>query len=78
MLKNEIEQFRKDFFDKVVKYELERDRQLKEIQLKCYHHYNIMGMTNQNGYQERTCSKCGHSAIKSVRVWEGTKQCTIA
>lgn len=77
MIKNEIDEFRNKFFNSVIQAELDRNKQLKEIQSTCYHHYTILGTINQNGYQERTCSKCGVTAIKSLRVWEGTKQCTI-
>ena len=66
---NEIDKFRQDFFDKVIADEKEKERILKEKQRKCFHTYNIMGLTGPNGYQERTCSKCGHSDIKSLRVW---------
>ena len=36
------------------------------------------GQMNPKGYQERTCSKCALTDIKHVKVWEGTKGCTIS
>lgn len=70
---NEIDKFRQDFFNKVIADEKEKERALQEKQRKCFHTYNIMGFVLQNGYQERTCSKCGHSDIKSVKVWNNTR-----
>lgn len=77
---NPVDKFRNEFFEKIIKEEKEKEKALEIAQKTCFHNYNIMGITNQNGYQERTCSKCSHSAIKSVRVWEGSKNgnCTIA
>lgn len=71
---NEVDKFRNDFFEKLIKEEQEKERAKKIAQKHCFHNYNIMGMVNQNGYQERTCCKCGHNTIKSIRVWEGTKR----
>jgi hypothetical protein len=70
---NEIDKFRNDFFDKLIKEEKEKEKAKIMAQKHCFHNYNLMGIINENGYQERTCSKCGHSALKSVQVWEGTK-----
>jgi hypothetical protein len=69
---NEIDKFRNNFFDK--------ERVEKLAQKNCFHKYSVMGPITQAGYQERTCPKCGHSTIKSVRVWEGSKngECIIA
>jgi hypothetical protein len=80
MIKNEVDEFRKNFFDKLIKEEKEKEKAIIMAQKSCFHNYNLMGIINANGYQQRTCSKCGHSAEKSVRVWEGTKNgnCTIA
>jgi hypothetical protein len=77
---NPVDEFRNAFFDKLIKEEQEKKRALELAQKNCFHSYNIMGIVNQNGYQERTCCKCGHSAVKSVRIWEGTKNgsCIIA
>ena len=78
---NEIDKFRNDFFDKVIKDAKEKEQTEKLAQKNCFHNYNIMGPITSNAYQERTCSKCNHSAIKSVRVWEGNKsgsECIIA
>ena len=77
---NEIDKFRNDFFDKVIKDVKDKEQTKKLAQKTCFHKYNIMGPITVAGYQERTCSKCDHSAIKSVRVWEGSKngECIIA
>lgn len=77
---NEIDKFRNDFFEKLIKEENEKVRIRISSQKNCYHKYNIIGFTNLNGYQERTCSKCDHTTIKSIRIWEGTKNgnCIIA
>lgn len=73
---NEIDKFRQDFFNKVIADEKEKERIIKEKQRKCFHTYNIMGLTGPNGYQERTCSKCDHSITKSIRVWQGSSSGT--
>ncbi len=77
---NEVDKFRNDFFDKLIKEEKEKEHAKLMAQKHCFHKYNIIGLINQNGYQQRTCSKCGHSALKSIRVWEGSKngECIIA
>ena len=77
---NEIDKFRNNFFDKVIKDAKEKERVEKLAQKNCFHKYSVMGAITQAGYQERTCPKCGHSTIKSVRVWEGSKngECIIA
>ena len=77
---NPVDQFRNEFFDKLIKEEKEKEKAKQIAQKNCFHNYNIMGRVNTNGYQERTCCKCGHSAVKSIRIWEGTKNgnCIIA
>lgn len=77
---NEIDKFRNDFFDKLIKEEKEKERAKILEQKNCFHNYNLRGILTETGYQERTCSKCGHSALKSIKVWEGTKNgtCTIS
>jgi hypothetical protein len=77
---NPVDKFRDDFFDKLIREEREKENARIMNQKKCFHTYNLMGILNTSGYQERTCSKCGHSVIKSIRVWEGTKNgnCIIA
>jgi hypothetical protein len=76
---NDVDKFRNDFFEKLIKAEKEKIRAEEQLQKNCYHNYNIMGIT-KNDYQERQCSKCNHKAIKSVRIWQGTKNgnCIIA
>jgi len=77
---NQIDEFRRKFFENMIKEEKEKERQLKQRQLQCFHNYSIVGLTNEKGYQERTCSKCGHSTLRSLQVWQGTphSSCIIA
>ena len=79
MIKNEVDEFRNNFFNNLIKDEKEKENALKLAQANCFHNYNIMGIVTANGYQNRTCSKCGHSAFKNIRVWEGAKNgnCSI-
>lgn len=78
-----LERIRNDFMDLVLREEKEKEQALKLQQANCFHNYNLLGSTYTHGrevYQERTCSKCGHAFIRSVKVWEGTKRgnCIIA
>jgi hypothetical protein len=75
---NPIDEFRSAFFQKVIDQEKEREQEEKLIQSKCFHLYNIIDETFSNTHQQRTCSKCGHSLIKRIKVWEGSKNCIIA
>jgi hypothetical protein len=77
---NEVDKFRNDFFEKLIKEEKEKEKAKIMAQKHCFHNYNMMGIVGANGYQERSCSKCGHTALKSVRVWEGSKNgdCVIS
>jgi hypothetical protein len=68
MIKNEIDEFRNNFFEKVIKDEQEKIKATELAQKNCFHNYEIQGQLTNSGYQERVCSKCGHSAIKSVRI----------
>jgi hypothetical protein len=80
MIVNEVDKFRNDFFEKLIKEEKEKERTLHLKQKNCHHDYSIQGHTTPNGYQSRSCSKCGHEALKSLRVWQGTANgtCIIA
>ena len=77
---NEIDKFRNDFFEKLIKEEKAKEAAILREQTNCLHKYDEVARPSQNGYQSRTCSKCGHTAIKSTRVWQGTAHgtCTIA
>jgi hypothetical protein len=83
MRTNEIDKFRQDFFNKVIADEKEKERIIKEKQRKCFHNYNIMEPVGANGYQKRTCSKCDHYDVKSIRVWNnihvrgGSSNCIV-
>ena len=78
MIRNEIDDFRQQFFQNVIDVEEQRQKEERRKQAACFHLFNIIGHIATNGYQERTCSKCGLSAIKRLQVWEGTKRCTIS
>ncbi len=73
MIKNQNDEFRKAFFDKLIADEKEKTAQTIREQANCSHKYDILSRVTSNGYQSRTCSKCGHSAIKSIKVWNGTR-----
>ena len=64
MIVNEVDKFRQDFFDKIIKERKERERKTKLLQSNCFHKYDLIGDANEQGYQEITCSKCGHSTLK--------------
>jgi len=71
-----IEQIRNDFMDLILREEKEKEQALKLQQANCFHQYSIIGSTYTHGrdtYQERTCSKCQHTHIRSIKVWEGAK-----
>jgi len=74
---NEIDEFRQQFFDKVIQEEKEKENQKKRQQQQCSHRYEIVEQY-KNGYQKRICSKCDNISIKHYRVWEGTKHCIIS
>jgi predicted nucleic-acid-binding Zn-ribbon protein len=76
---NPIDEFRNAFFQKVIDEEKEREAEEKRIQSKCFHLYNIIDETFiKKDYQQRTCSKCGHSMIRRTKIWEGTKTCIVS
>jgi hypothetical protein len=74
---NEIDTFRQNFFDKIIEEQKEKEKQQIKLQKECYHRYEILE-AYPNGYQKRICSKCDHTAIKHLRVWEGTKHCILS
>lgn len=75
---NEADKYRQDFFDKLIREEKKKEKELILLQKKCEHNYNIKGCISDTGYQHRTCSNCGHSAIKSIHVWNRVhKKCII-
>jgi hypothetical protein len=73
MIQNEIDTFRTNFFERLIKDEEEKEATLKRKQINCTHLYNIIGETTFNNYQTRSCSKCEHSVTKSLQVWNGSK-----
>ena len=75
---NDIDRFRQNFFDTVIEIEKKKEKEALHIQATCFHNYSIIGSTYSNKYQHRTCSKCGHATVKSMKVWNGTKGCIIA
>jgi hypothetical protein len=79
MIVNEIDKFRNDFFDKLIKEERQKEKDMKLKQARCNHNYNIMDNVTANGYQQRQCSKCYHTVTKSMKVWAAHgKQCVIS
>jgi hypothetical protein len=81
MYRNEIDDFRKKFFDKLIKEEQEKVAALERKQAMCAHKYDIRCRAdNAPGYTTRKCSKCGHTATKAERVWRGTEKgnCAIS
>ena len=57
-----VDKFRSDFFEKLIKEEIEKEKALQLAQKKCFHKYEITGI-NLNKYHV-TCSKCGHLSFK--------------
>jgi len=74
---NEIDKFRENFFDTVIEIEKKKEQDDKLAQANCFHNYNLIGPIYSKSYQLRMCSKCRHSAVKRIEVWEGTKHCSI-
>lgn len=77
---NPVDKFRNDFFEKLIKEEKEKEKAVIAAQKRCNHTFDILARPDTNGYQQRSCSKCGFSTTKSTRVWDATKygQCVIA
>lgn len=73
-----IDQFRSNFYDQLIKEETKKANDEKLKQANCYHQYTIIDQEFQEAYQQRTCAKCGHSAVKRIQVWEGSKRCIIS
>ena len=82
-----VDAFRNKFFDTLINEQKEKEKQIKIAQKGCFHNYVMDQRADHRAdhkaesmYQERICSKCNHSAIKSVKVWNGTKNgtCNIA
>lgn len=78
MIRNEIDDFRQQFFEKVIADQQQKEKEEKKKQQECFHLFNMIGPTNAKGYQERTCSKCGLTDIKRIQIWEGTKGCILS
>ena len=78
---DEINRFRQAFFDTVIESEQKKEQEERLLQSTCFHLYKIIGETYHRKritYQQRACSKCGHTAIKRLEVWEGSKGCSIS
>jgi hypothetical protein len=75
---NPVDKFRSDFFETVINEEKAKEKAQKLAQKNCFHNFNLRSIVTEAGYQQRTCSKCGLSAIKSVRVWDHAKDCIIS
>lgn len=57
-----VDKFRNDFFEKIIKEEKEKEKELRFIQKRCFHIY-------KNINQEKSCIKCGHflKPIKNIQ-----------
>jgi peptide subunit release factor 1 (eRF1) len=75
---DEIDKFRNSVLDKIIETETLKEQKEKAKQRMCHHSYDLIGNIYSKRYQHRQCSKCGHSAMKRIEVWEGTKTCIIA
>jgi hypothetical protein len=78
MIKNEIDEFRKTFFEKVIEEEKQKEQIQKRTEKNCFHHYNVIEQTYPNGHEERSCSKCGHTIIKHPRILKNVNSCIIS
>jgi hypothetical protein len=78
MIKNEIDEFRKHFFEKVIESEKEKEKELLEKQRKCFHHYTILESMLPNKYETRTCSKCFHTTTKHRNSWNSQNGCVLS
>jgi len=78
MRTNQIDQFRETFFNNLIEEAKKQEETTKIMQSKCTHHYNMILESYANHYQLRACNKCGHSAVRKLEVWEGTKNCVIS
>jgi len=52
MIRNEVDEFRKQFFENFVKVEREKEQALKRLQRNCFHTFQVV-----DGNIE--CAKCG-------------------
>jgi hypothetical protein len=64
---NEIDKFREDFFNKLIKEEKKKERELKLKQANCFHTYSIAETDLVLGTEYGVCSKCGHSIIVPIK-----------
>ena len=58
MIRNEIDEFRRKFFEDFVRVEQEKANELKRVQRNCFHVYQVI-----NGTIE--CKKCGAFSKRS-------------
>ena len=70
MITNQIDKFRKDFFDKIIQEDIENQTKIKEKQRQCFHKYNIIEF-ERGEYQQRICSKCDKREFKRKKIWHG-------
>jgi len=78
MRTNQIDEFRDKFFSNMIEEAKKQEEAKRMIQLKCTHHYGLILESYPNSYQQRACTKCGHSDVRKLEVWEGTKNCVIS
>jgi len=60
-LSAEIDNFRSQYFKKVIQDEERKHRELKHAQTNCFHLYKIFEYDQNTNQILKTCSKCGHS-----------------
>jgi len=67
---NDIDKFRNDFFEKLIKEERKKENEINLARKNCFHKYEIKGIND-----ERICSKCGHIILN--KAYKLNNQCTI-
>lgn len=65
MIRNEIDDFRKAFFDKVIQTEKEKENAIKRLQKNCFHKYVLA--ESADNMQYGVCSKCGLMTARRLK-----------
>jgi len=68
---NQVDVFRKQFLDNLIKEEKEKEAQLKLKQSQCFHCYKES--TDSYGYPCRMCSKCDHITYRKIEIVHSVK-----
>ena len=64
---NPVDEFRSNFFNNLVKEEKQKECAQKIAQRNCFHKYRPVDKM-VNGFQEVSCSKCGHTTNKLIKL----------